>query len=165
MTIPGFWWLFYIKIQVKLTWFFRWNVASGILLALIRKAKYQKENTITAFNWKFPDFFRLFEISWQFQVGVYSVIYGDHIRSLENSDWKFPRQFENFAEVRWSVQEYMTLEDMIELCPWKIPGKTFIQGVPKNLLESGAHKTPFLDTITWYAGCWHIFIDILLLAV
>ena len=31
-----------------------------------------------------------------------------------------------------------------------------LQGVSK--LESGAHKTPFLDTFIWCAGCWHMFI-------
>ena len=29
-------------------------------------------------------------------------------------------------------------------------------GCPKNLLESGAHKTPIRDTFTWCAGCSHI---------
>ena len=32
------------------------------------------------------------------------------------------------------------------------------QGVSKNLLEYGAHKTPFLDTFTRCVGCWHMFI-------
>ena len=40
-----------------------------------------------------------------------------------------------------------------------------LQGVPKNLLESGAHKTHFLDTFTLYLGgvgtC--LFIDFLFL--
>ena len=38
------------------------------------------------------------------------------------------------------------------IVPTFLPGhflvKSTIQGVPKNLLESSAHKTPFLDTFT-----------------
>ena len=38
------------------------------------------------------------------------------------------------------------------------------QGVPKNLLESGAHIISFLDIFTRYAGCCvgtYLFIDFL----
>ena len=31
-----------------------------------------------------------------------------------------------------------------------------IQGIPKNFLESGAHKAPIRDTVTWCAGYSHI---------
>ena len=70
------------KIQVKITWLFRWNLVSEILVGLRCEKKYQSENTVSGLKWKFPGLIQhsltsneiswpfpdFFTIPWQFQV-------------------------------------------------------------------------------------------------
>ena len=57
-------------------------------------------------------------------------------------------QMKRFIDMEQSPLSFITL-----VCVQSV-----IQGVSKSLLESGAHKTPFLDTFTVCVGCWHMFI-------